>query len=272
MVAVGTRALVRGLRSVDGMDTPAQAPAIDVAGLVRRHRRLVALDGVDLTVRRGEIVGLLGANGAGKSTLVGAIAGLDRPQAGTVRVDGLDPRADRVRVRRILGVQLQDAVFHHALTVREVLRMIAAAHEHPWRVDDLVVSVGLEPRARTRVESLSGGEHQRLALAVALLGNPRILVLDELTTGLDPAARRRVWALVERVRDEGASILLVSHAMDEVERLCDRVVVLRDGKVVADGTVAGIVAGAAAGDAAVATLGDAMLHLAGVDLEQEATA
>lgn len=246
--------------------------AIDVRGLVRRHRRLVALDGVDLVVRHGEIVGLLGANGAGKSTLVAAVAGLHRPDAGTVRVDGLDPRADGARVRHILGVQLQTAAFHDDLTVREELRAIAAAHRHPWPVDDLIASVGLAERARTRTQHLSGGEHQRLALAVALLGRPRILVLDELTTGLDPAARRRVWTLVERLRDEGASILLVSHAMDEVERLCDRVVVLREGRVVADGGIEEVVARAAAESPAVATLGDAMLHLAGVDLEQEAAA
>ncbi|QCR20809.1 ABC transporter ATP-binding protein [Agrococcus sp. SGAir0287] len=250
-------------------DTPRTHPAIDVRDLVRRRGTTLALDGVDLVVRHGEIVGLLGANGAGKSTLVAAIAGLDRPQAGTVRVDGLDPRADGARMRRILGVQLQDAVLHPALTVREVLRMVAAAHSHPWRVDDLVASVGLERRSGTRVESLSGGEHQRLALAMALVGRPSILVLDELSTGLDPAARRSIWALVERLRDEGASILLVSHAMDEVERLCDRVVVLREGRVVAEGAVDEVVAHAAERDASIATLGDAMLHLAGVDVETE---
>lgn len=253
-------------------DTAPPHPAIAIAGLVRRHGRTVALDGVDLVAQRGEIVGLLGANGAGKSTLVGAVAGLDRPQAGTVRVDGLDPRADGRRVRRILGVQLQDAVLHHALTVREVLRIVAAAHERAWRVDDLIASVGLERQARTRVESLSGGEHQRLALAAALVGRPRILVLDELTTGLDPAARRRVWTLVERLRDEGASVLLVSHAMDEVERLCDRVVVLREGRVVAEGTVDEVVGAVAERDAAVTSIADAMVHLAGVDVDREGAA
>lgn len=245
-------------------------PMIAVHDVHRRLGGTQALAGVSLHVDAGEVVGLLGPNGAGKSTLVSCIAGLRRPDRGTVRVAGADPAVDRARTLATLGVQLQRAVYNDALTVREVLAMLTPFHASPWPVDELLQAVDLTERAGTRVGDLSGGQHQRLSLATALLGRPSVVVLDELSTGLDPRARRRMWRLVERLRDEGVSVLLVSHAMDEVERLCDRVVVLESGSVAAHGTVQEVVAHAAdGGDVDVVSFADAYLAITGEHAEDE---
>lgn len=242
-----------------------QGTALRVSGLTKRFGRTKAIDGVDLHVAHGEVVGLLGANGAGKSTLVSTIVGLRTPDAGEIRLLDLDPVRDRRALRRLVGVQLQGAVFHDALTVRELLTLHVAFHDDPYPVDELLDLVDLTAKARTRVEHLSGGQHQRLALAVALVGRPRFLVLDELSTGLDPAARARIRTRIERIRDDGATILLVSHDMEEVTRLCDRVIVLADGRVVADATPAALIGACRAQHENVRTLGDAFLVLTGTE-------
>lgn len=211
-------------------------PAIETTDLRRTYRARTALDGVDLAVGIGETVGILGSNGAGKSTLVETIAGLRRPTSGSVRVLGLDPWRDRARVRGVLGVQLQNAALHPDLTVAENVRLHRSFHRDGERPDDLIDALGLAEAARIRAQRLSGGQQQRLSVAVALVGRPRIVILDELTTGLDPEGRRDIWELVERLRRRGVTILLVSHSMDEVERLCDRLVMLDHGRVVAAGT------------------------------------
>ena len=214
-------------------------PVIAVHGLVKRYGGLAVVDGVDLRVERGEIFGLLGANGAGKTTTVECLQGLRRPDAGSVRVLGLDPVADRAALRRRIGSQLQDSALPDRLRAGEALRLLdptgsvdVDAHLGRW---------GLDGCRRTGYGDLSGGQRQRLLVAIALLGSPEVVFLDELTTGLDAAARRDVWATIRRVRDDGATVVLVSHLADEIEALCDRVGVLRAGRVVDVATPRGLV-------------------------------
>ncbi|MEV4839150.1 ABC transporter ATP-binding protein [Nonomuraea sp. NPDC049486] len=216
-------------------------PAVEAERLHKRYRAKVAVEEVSLSVGAGEIFGVLGRNGAGKTTTVEMIAGLRRPDCGTVRVLGLDVRRDRARLRQVLGVQLQDATLHHALTVTELVRLYATFYPDPVPAGELIESVSLTDSARTRFDNLSGGQQQRLSIALALIGRPRVVILDELTTGLDPEARRHMWATVEGLRESGVTVLLVSHAMEEVERLCDRVALLDAGRVVALDSPAGLV-------------------------------
>lgn len=228
---------------------------LEVQDLHRRYGDTVALDGVDLTVDAG-VLGIVGRNGAGKTTLVETVAGLRLPDRGSVRVLGLDPRRDRARVRQALGVQLQQSLLHTELTVRELVRMFRSFYADGHDPDELIERLGLDDVRRTRFSALSGGQQQRISVAVALVGRPRVVILDELTTGLDPEGRRDIWGLVERIRDEGTDIVLVSHAMEEVERLCDRVVVLDRGRIVGDGTPQALVASSGG-----ASLEDAFLTL-----------
>ncbi|MGP3933036.1 ABC transporter ATP-binding protein [Nonomuraea sp. KM88] len=232
--------------------------AVEAANLRKRYGDTVAVDDVSLRVGTGEILGILGGNGAGKTTTVEMIAGLRKPDSGRVRVLGLDPGRDRARLRQVLGVQLQEAQLHHALTVAELIGMFHSFYPHPRPVEEVLELVELTDRRTTRFEKLSGGQQQRLSIAVALVGRPRVVILDELTTGLDPRTRRRMWAAVERLRDERVTVLLVSHAMEEVERLCDRVALLDAGRLVALDTPAGLVARTGA-----ANLDDAFVALSG---------
>jgi ABC-2 type transport system ATP-binding protein len=219
--------------------------AIDVRNVHKRYRDRVAVDDVSLSIDPGEIVGVLGRNGAGKTTTVEMISGLRAPDRGSVSVFELDPRRDRARVRSLLGVQLQQADLHAALTVRELARLYRTFYREGNDPDDAIASVGLEDQSATRFEKLSGGQQQRLSIALALIGRPRAVVLDELTTGLDPEARRRMWALVTTLREDGVAVLLVSHLMEEVERLCDRVALLEGGRVVAHDSPEGLIEQAA---------------------------
>jgi ABC-2 type transport system ATP-binding protein len=237
-------------------------PAIVVEHLHKRYGPRVAVDDVSLRVDPGEIFGILGTNGAGKTTTVEMIAGLRRPGRGAVSLLGLDPRRDRAKVRQVLGVQLQESYVHGALTVSELIGLYRSFYPNPRPADELVELVGLEEQRRVRFEKLSGGQQQRLSIALALVGRPRVVILDELTTGLDPRARRRMWTTIERLRDEGVTIVLVSHAMEEVERLCDRVALLDAGRVVAVETPAGLVA-----RAGTQNLDDAFVALTGKQLE-----
>jgi ABC-2 type transport system ATP-binding protein len=191
---------------------------------------------VSFTVQPGEIFGILGPNGAGKTTTVETLAGLRTADGGAVRVHGIDTQRDPAAVRDLLGVQLQEATLHDKITVGEALRLFAGFYTDPADPADLLALLDLTEHADTQFAKLSGGQKQRLSIALALVGNPRIAILDELTTGLDPQARRATWDLVERVRATGVTILLVTHFMDEAERLCDRLVVIDAGRVVAEGT------------------------------------
>lgn len=230
--------------------------AIVVDRVHKRYGDTVAVDDVSLEVAPGEVLGVLGANGAGKTTTVEMIAGLRVPDRGSVSVLGLDPRRDRAALSQVLGVQLQQSYLHGALTVAELIGLYRTFYPDPRAADELLDLVDLREQRRTRFEKLSGGQQQRLSIALALAGRPRVVILDELTTGLDPRARRRMWSAVESLRDE--TVVLVSHAMDEVERLCDRVALLDAGRVVALDTPAGIVRQSGA-----ATLEDAFVALTG---------
>ncbi|WP_327675434.1 ABC transporter ATP-binding protein [Kitasatospora sp. NBC_00458] len=216
-------------------------PIIEVTGLRKSYGGRPVVDDVSFTVGEGEVFGVLGPNGAGKTTTVECVAGLRTPDAGRVRVAGFDPRTDRRDVTRVLGVQLQRSALQENLTVREALRLHSAFHPAPadWRA--LADRLGLTDRLDVRFGVLSGGQRQRLSIALALVGRPRAVVLDELTTGLDPRARRDTWALVEDVRDSGVTVLLVTHVMEEAQRLCDRIAVLDAGRVVALDTPAGLI-------------------------------
>ncbi len=219
---------------------------IEVRGLRKTYGRTVAVDSLDLDVAEGQVVGVLGPNGAGKTTTVECVAGLTRPDGGTVTVAGHVPWRDRGPVTRLLGVQLQSSALPAKLTAREAVRMVAACHDDPADPDELVDRLGLGPVAGTRYGKLSGGQQQRLAIATALVGRPRAVLLDELTTGLDPEARRRTWDLVREIRDGGTTVVLVTHLMEEAQQLCDRITVVAGGRVVAEGTPAEVVAGRAA--------------------------
>jgi ABC-2 type transport system ATP-binding protein len=213
---------------------------IEVQGLHKKYGETVAVDDVSLAVTEGEIFGILGRNGAGKTTTVECIEGLRRPDRGEIRVLGLDPRRDRARLTQVLGAQLQDSQLPESLQVAEALRLYSSFYRAPadWR--ELMDGLGLAGKARSPFGKLSGGQKQRVSIALALVGNPRIAVLDELTTGLDPEARRDTWQLIDHVRASGVTIVLVTHFMEEAERLCDRVAVIDAGRVVAVDTPAGL--------------------------------
>jgi ABC-2 type transport system ATP-binding protein len=218
-------------------------PIVEVRNLRKTYGDTAAVDDVTFAVEPGEIFGILGPNGAGKTTTVETLAGLRQADSGTVRVLGIDTQRHPGAVRDHLGVQLQEAALHDKITVGEALRLFASFYADPADPDELLGLLDLTPHADVQFGRLSGGQKQRLSIALALVGNPRIAVLDELTTGLDPQARRATWDLVERVRGTGVTILLVTHFMDEAERLCDRLVVIDAGRVVAEGTPAGLIDG-----------------------------
>jgi ABC-2 type transport system ATP-binding protein len=215
---------------------------IEVRGLGKKYGDRVVLDDVSLSVEPGEIFGILGPNGAGKTTVVECVAGLRLPDAGNVSVLGLDPRRDRDAVRRAVGVQLQEGQLPDKLKVWEALDLYASFYDRPADPETLIRDLGLDGHRRTAYAKLSGGLKQRLSIALALIGNPQVAILDELTTGLDPHARRETWRLVSAVRDRGVTVLLVTHFMDEAERLCDRIAVIDRGRVVALDTPTGLVA------------------------------
>ncbi|MGW3511434.1 ABC transporter ATP-binding protein [Streptomyces sp. NPDC000994] len=214
---------------------------IEVSELRKSYGGRTVVDGVSFAVEEGEIFGVLGPNGAGKTTTVECVEGLRVPDAGRVRVTGLDPVADHEQVARVLGAQLQQSELQAKLTVREALQLYASFYPNPadWR--PLAERLGLEQKLTTCFAKLSGGQKQRLFIALALIGNPRIVVLDELTTGLDPRARRDTWQLIEDVRARGVTILLVTHFMEEAQRLCDRIAVIDRGRIAALDTPHGLI-------------------------------
>lgn len=212
--------------------------AIDVHDLHKTYGPREVVKGIDLTVTAGEIVGIVGPNGAGKSTTVESIGGLRRPDSGTIRVAGIDPQ-DRARARELrllLGMQLQESQLPKKTTPAEALDLYRALYPAPRGTDEMLDRFGLLGQRDTRFQQLSGGQRQRLSIGLALIGNPRIVILDELTTGLDPTARREIWDFLVELRHEGVTMLLVTHSMEEPNYLCDRVVVIDDGLVRAQGS------------------------------------
>lgn len=221
-------------------------PLIEVSGLTKSYGPREVLHGLDLTVDAGEIVGVLGPNGSGKTTAVECIGGLRVRDGGTVNVSGMDPADDPLALREILGMQLQQCRLPNRMRVAESLELYAAFYSDPRPADELMERFGLAAHADQPFGRLSGGQQQRLSVALALIGRPRIAFLDELTTGLDPAARREIWEYLRVLRDDGMTMLLVTHYMEEATYLCDRVLILEDSRVVASGTPAEI-AGATGG-------------------------
>jgi ABC-2 type transport system ATP-binding protein len=230
--------------------TPAVPPATDLSSdtvvevrdLRRTYGTTEVLRGVSFEVRRGELFGLLGTNGAGKTTTVEILQGLRRAGGGSATVLGLDPQTAGDRLRRRIGSQLQDAALPDRLRVGEALRLFATLHPAPRPLGELAEEWQLEPLLRRPFAALSGGERQRLFVALALIGRPELVFLDELTQNLDPVGRRHTWDVVRRVRDAGTTVVLVTHDVEEAEKVCDRIVVLDRGRVVADGTPAAITA------------------------------
>jgi ABC-2 type transport system ATP-binding protein len=214
---------------------------IEVTGLTKRYGGQAVVDGISLHVEKGEIFGILGPNGAGKTTAVECMEGLRKRDGGQVRILGLDPMTDRQRLHLRIGVQLQESQLQEKLKVREALELYASFYPHPADWHELLERWGLAAKAEARFGKLSGGQKQRLFIALALVGNPEVVFLDELTSGLDPGARHATWDLIRAVQAQGVTVVLVSHFMDEVEELCDRVAILERGRIAALDTPAGLV-------------------------------
>jgi ABC-2 type transport system ATP-binding protein len=216
-------------------------PIIEVQNLRKAYRTTVAVDDISFEVVEGEIFGLLGPNGAGKTTTVECLQGLRHSDSGTIRVLGLDPRHEAQALRRRIGSQLQESALPDRIKVWEALDLFASVAPEPldWRV--LLEQWGLSEKRKASFSSLSGGQRQRLFIALALVNNPRIVFLDEMTIGLDPAARRVAWDLIRAIRDRGATVVLVTHFMDEAENLCDRVAIVDRGKIIVSDTPQGLI-------------------------------
>src|SRR5699024_10593371 len=217
-------------------------PVVELTGLRKHYGAVRAVEDVSFSVEEGEIFGVLGPNGAGKTTSVECLAGLRTGDAGSARVAGIDPWTDHDAVTRVLGVQLQESQLQEKITVAEALTLWSSFYDSPRPWGELAERLGLTPHLRQRFAALSGGQQQRLSIALALVGRPGVVILDELTTGLDPRARQEVWQLVRDVRDEGTTVLLVTHAMEEAEHLCDRIAIIDAGRVRALDTPDGLIA------------------------------
>lgn len=218
-------------------------PVIEVAGLRKAYGQRTVVDDVSFSVESGEIFGILGPNGAGKTTTVECIGGLRRRDAGSITVAGMDPAEESPAFREVLGIQLQESRLPDKMSVIEALNLYASFYPQPHDPAELLERLGLVEQRKTYFAKLSGGQKQRLSVALALIGNPRVAILDELTTGLDPVARREVWDLLEDLRGTGVTLLLVSHFMEEAERLCDRVIVIDHGRIIAADTPESLAAG-----------------------------
>lgn len=215
---------------------------ITVSHLCKRYGAVAAVDDVTFSINEGEIFGIIGPNGAGKTTTVECISGLRVPDSGSISIYGLSPKEDRDKLRKFVGVQLQESSLPPRIKVLEALNLFNSFYSEPLDPRELLKSLGMTEKRNAKFKQLSGGQKQRLSIALALIGNPKIAILDELTTGLDPDARREVWGLIERIRERGVTVILVTHYMDEAERLCDRVALINHGKLVALDTPAALAA------------------------------
>jgi ABC-2 type transport system ATP-binding protein len=214
---------------------------IHVSGIRKTYGKTVAVDDVSFDVKEGEIFGLIGPNGAGKTTTMECVEGLRRPDRGTISVMSLDPIRDSRTLQQKVGVQLQQAQLQKRIKVREAVDLWASLYPHPVDGDMLLDRLGLADKRQAWFMTLSGGQKQRLFIALALIHDPDVVLLDELTTGLDPQARRAIWELVREIRNRGKTVLLTTHLMEEAERLCDRVAIVERGRVVDIGTPPGLV-------------------------------
>jgi len=206
---------------------------VEVEDLVRRYGDLTAVDGVSFRVRRGEVFGIVGPNGAGKTTTLETIEGLQTPTSGFTRVLGLDSHRQPAQVKEIIGVQLQASAYFDFLTLREILDLFGSFYRRRLSPDELLARVALQDKARSQVKHLSGGQQQRFSIIASMVNDPEVLFLDEPTTGLDPQARRSLWELIRDIRQQGTTVVLTTHYMEEAQALCDRVAIMDGGRIVA---------------------------------------
>jgi ABC-2 type transport system ATP-binding protein len=200
---------------------------------VRRYGELTAVHGISFRVRRGEIFGIVGPNGAGKTTTLETIEGLQTPTSGSTRVLGLDSHRQAAQVKELIGVQLQASAYFDFLTLREILELFGSFYRRRLSPQELLARVSLEDKAKSQVKHLSGGQQQRFSIIASMVNDPEVLFLDEPTTGLDPQARRSLWELIHDIRQQGTTIVLTTHYMEEAQALCDRVAIMDDGRIVA---------------------------------------
>ena len=208
-------------------------PVIEVSNLCKTYKSIAAIDDVSFQVHEGEIFGLLGPNGAGKTTTVECLQGLRRRDSGTISVLGLDPEIDASNLKKQIGSQLQESALPDRMKVWEALDLFASTGAVAVDWSTLIEQWGLKEKRDAAFGTLSGGQRQRLLIALALVNNPKVVFLDEMTTGLDPAARRVIWDLIKAIRDRGTTVILVTHFMDEAENLCDRIAIMNNGKLAA---------------------------------------
>jgi ABC-2 type transport system ATP-binding protein len=209
---------------------------VDVRDLKKTYNKVVAVDGINFTVERGEIVGLLGPNGAGKTTTIECLEGLREFDSGSISVLGINPVKDGPALRKRIGMQLQESALPNDIKVWEAMDLYASFYENPITWDPLLTRIGLAEKRNSRFSTLSGGQKQRLYIALALLNDPDVVFFDEITTGLDPQSRRVMWDLVNDIRNDGKTVFLTTHFMDEADILCDRVIIIDHGRIVATGT------------------------------------
>jgi ABC-2 type transport system ATP-binding protein len=247
---------------------------IEVANLVKRYGDFAAVDHISFSVQEGEIFGLLGPNGAGKTTTLEIIETLKPPTSGEVRVDGYDIYREPQKIKQRIGVQLQSAGYYPYLTLVELLEMFGVMYGVPVRPLEMLEKFGLRDKAGAQYSRLSGGQKQRFSLATTLVNTPRVVFLDEPTTGLDPQARYNLWGVIRAVREQGVTVILTTHYMDEAEQLCDRLAIMDHGRIIAEGTPAGLIADLVesgfqrAVEVRRATLEDVFLHLTGRHLRE----
>jgi ABC-2 type transport system ATP-binding protein len=244
------------------------ASIIEVNELYKTYGSVKAVDGVSFAVHEGEIFGMVGPNGAGKTTTIECIEGLRLPDTGTVKVLGMNPGTERQTIAKQIGVQLQESALPPRLRVGEALALFAAFYENHADAEQLLDTLGLTEKQSAAFNKLSGGQKQRLFIALALINNPKVIFFDELTTGLDPQARRSMWDLVRRIRDQGCTVFLTTHFMEEAERLCDRVLIIDRGQIVALDTPEALIRSLGAENRLVFTLPEGQTAPALADLPQ----
>lgn len=248
---------------------------IEVRDLVKRYGSFTAVKGISFDVREGEIFGIVGPNGAGKTTTLEIVETLKQPTSGSITVDGHDALKDPWQVKRVIGVQLQAAGFYPGLTLRELLHLFAGLYDTKVDAMAMLRKVQLADKAGARYEKLSGGQKQRFSIASTLVNSPRVIFLDEPSTGLDPQARLNLWELVRQIRSEGVTVVLTTHYMEEAEQLSDRLAIMDEGQIVASGTPGELIDALLAKgftrpqEVRAATLEDVFLDLTGKDLRDD---
>jgi ABC-2 type transport system ATP-binding protein len=252
-----TQELAQAKKSIAALEgTDREKLVIKVRDLHKYYKNVRAVDGVSFEVYEGEIFGMVGPNGAGKTTTIECVEGLRKPHKGTISVLGLNPWRDGHALRQKAGIQLQEGSLFYRITVKEALKLYATFYAQPASWRDLLKKFGLEDKQDVYYERLSGGLKQRLTIALALMGKPRIVFFDELTTGLDPQARRNMWDLIREIRAEGTTVFFTTHSMEEAQELCDRVCVMEKGKIVALDQPEVLIQNLKMGDKLIFSIGD----------------